>query len=441
MVEPIAFLRARAKFACGDDIYTNLMVVNFTGPGGIEASAYCCNVNIDIDGEPQAYGPADNPRIKPKERLRNGGFRSPEQNQAMKDTYEAAKKTVQDLEQKKADIIAKSKPSDDPAKPTVPPPDPAAMAKLDKEIEKATNAMKKAAIFWYAKERPKYFGEKFWHWYGPFSMTPEDADKAKPFLEPDSAAKLLRRPQLDNVHKPELEDAFGRYPVIQSDFEPGPGYYVGAFPLRANRAFPDWDQRSYLPPDSRDQVPNAAISTKLEGVTSLRLFDQVLGMRLDTGATLTMPFLDHGLEYKVGECSIRAFEGLGGILAADANMSNNDFIVLYLAFAHSATQSTDSMLMRFAAAPNADDFPVMLAFIAQATLDAKARGVAKVAADPVTNFQHWKASQGTRSPGILPAAFTAVDQALSKSGFSPFAQRVLRRHPSLLSGGPWLKPP
>ena len=119
MVEPITFLRAGAKFACGDNIYTNLMVVNFTGPGGIEASAYCCNVNIDIDGEPQAYGPADNPRIKPKERLRNGGFRSPEQNQAMKDTYEAAKKTVQDLEQKKADIIAKSKPSDDPAKPAV----------------------------------------------------------------------------------------------------------------------------------------------------------------------------------------------------------------------------------------------------------------------------------------------------------------------------------
>ena len=88
-------------------------------------------------------------------------------------------------------------------------------------------------------------------------------------------------------------------------------------------------------------------------------------MRLDSGETLTMPFLDHGLEYKVGECSIRAFEGLGGILAADANMSNNDFIVLYLAFAHSATQSTELMLMRFAAAPNADDFPVMLAFIAQ----------------------------------------------------------------------------
>jgi hypothetical protein len=146
MFEPIVPSRAKARFACGDDIYTNLMVVNFTGPGGIEASAYCCNVNIDIDGEPQAYGPADNPRIKPKERLRNGGYRSPEQNQAMKDTYEAAKKTVQDLEQKKADIIAKSKPSDDPAKPAAPL-DPAAMAKLDKEIEKATNAMKKAAIF------------------------------------------------------------------------------------------------------------------------------------------------------------------------------------------------------------------------------------------------------------------------------------------------------
>ena len=250
MVQPITFLRAGAKFACGDNIYTNLMVVNFTGPGGIEASAYYCDLEHRHRRRAAGLWPGRQPGTSSQRKGCGTEGSSTEENQAMKDTYEAAKKTVQDLEQKKADIIAKSKPSDDPAKPAVPL-DPAAMEKLDKEIEKATNAMKKAAIFWYAKERPKYFGEKFWHWYGPFSMTPEDADKAKPFLEPDSAAKLLRRPQLDNVHKPELEDAYGRYPVIQSDFEPGPGYYVGAFPLRVNRAFPDWDQRSYLPPNSR----------------------------------------------------------------------------------------------------------------------------------------------------------------------------------------------
>ena len=157
----------------------------------------------------------------------------------MKKDYEDTKKAFEDLEQKKADVIAKSQPSDDPAKPAPAPPDPAAMEKLDKDIKEAKKAMMKAAIFWDAKEKPKYYLEKFWHWYGPFSMTPEEARNAKPFAEPDSKSKELRKPKLDDQRKPELEDAYGRYPVIQSDFEPGPGYYVGAFPRPVNKVFPD----------------------------------------------------------------------------------------------------------------------------------------------------------------------------------------------------------
>jgi hypothetical protein len=34
-----------------------------------------------------------------------------------------------------------------------------------------------------------------------------------------------------------------------------------------------------------------------------------------------------------------------------------------------------------------------------------------------------------------------VDQALSNAGYSPFAQRLLKRHPNLLGGGPWLTRP
>ncbi len=128
-------------------------------------------------------------------------------------------------------------------------------------------------------------------------------------------------------------------------------------------------------------------------------------------------------------------------MAANVNQSDNNFLVLYLAFAKSAGQTADSMLTRFAAAPNADDFPVMLAFIAQTTLNAKTGGKKVVSGDPVTDFQRWKASQGTRSPGVLPGTFAMVDQALSNAGFSPFTQRTLKRHPSLLGGGPWLKFP
>ena len=100
---------------------------------------------------------------------------------------------------------------------------------------------------------------------------------------------------------------------------------------------------------------------------------------------------------------------------------------------------------KFAAAANADDFPVMLAFVAQATLDAKndrtKSSPREVDGDPVTNFQRWKASQGTRSPGVLPSTFAVVDQALSNAGYSPFTQRLLKRHPNLLGGGPWLTRP
>jgi hypothetical protein len=447
MVEVIVPSRATSakypgqRFGCGDT-YENLLVVNFSGPGGVKASAYCCNMNIDIDGEPQAYAPSDNPRLNPKENLWNGGWLTPAQNQVKKDTYDNAKKAYEELEQKKADLVTKSKPSDDPAKPAPAPPTPAAMKKLDEDIDKAKKAMIKAAVFWDADPRPKYFGEKFWHWYGPVALTPDDAQKRPSFTEPSSKTAPPRRPVLDNQGKPELEDAYGQYPVVQSDFEPGPGYYVAGLPRRTNTAFPDWDQRSYLPPNSTTQVAYAALSVILEDVTKLHLNDVVLGMRLDNGAALTFPFLDHGYEPKVGECSIEAFEGLGGVLAANINKSENNFLVLYLAFAKSVGQTADSMLTRFASAPNADDFPVMLAFIAQATVDAKAAGRKTVRGDPLTDFQRWKASQGTRSPGVLPGTFAAVDQALSNAGFSPFTQRMLKRHPSLLGGpGPWLRGP
>ncbi len=441
MVEAIVPSRAADRFGCGNT-FEKLMAVNFSGPGGVKASAYCCNVNIDIDGEPQAYGPSDNPAVSPKENLWNGGWLNPAQNAAKKKQYEDAKKKFDDLEQKKADILAKAKAPAGPTAPPPAPPDPAAMAALDKEIADAKEAMKKAAVFWNddPAKRPKNFGKVFWYWYGPSSLTPEDARGKRPFKEPDHPTAPPRRPKLDD-QKPELEDVYGAFPIIQSLFEPGPGFYVSGFPARVNTAFPDWDQRAFLPPDSTTQVPNAALSLRLEAVTSLHLNDMVLGIRLDGGATLEFPFLDHGRKPKVGECSVGVFTGLGGHLAADINKSNNNFLVLYLAFAKSAGQTADSMLTRFASAANADDFPVMLAFIAQTTLNAKTGGKKIVSGDPVTDFQRWKASQGTRSPGVLPSTFAIVDQALSSAGFSPFTQRMLKRHPSLLGGGPWLKFP
>ena len=468
MVETITAKRAYSnkykiqRYGSGD-AYTNLLVVNFFGPAGARASAYCCNMNIDMDAEPQAYGPFGDPKITPIEKLSNGGWLDTATNAAKKKAYDDAVKIFDDLGKKKADLIAKSKPSGDPTKPAPAPPDPKAMADLDKEIEKAKQAMKDAAVFWDddPAKRPVNFGKIFWKWYGPLPLSPAEA-RARSFDEKvgeeivngKSVPKIVhRKPVLDDK-KPYLEDVNGRFPVIQSIYEPGTGYYVSAFPQRVNTAFPDWDQRSYLPPNSTAQVPYAALSLVLEDATNvpgrpnlpgLRLNDIVLGMRLDGGQSLTFPFLDHGYKPKVGECSMEAFTALGGQLAANVNASDNRFLVLFLAFPQSAGQSADSMLTKFAAAANADDFPVMLAFVAQATLDAKndrtKSSPREVDGDPVTNFQRWKASQGTRSPGVLPSTFAVVDQALSNAGYSPFTQRLLKRHPNLLGGGPWLTRP
>jgi hypothetical protein len=245
MVETITAKRAYStkyniqRFGSGD-AYTNLLVVNFFGPAGARASAYCCNMNIDMDAEPQAYGPFGDPKITPIEKLSNGGWLDAATN------------------------AAKSKPSGDPTKPAPAPPNPKAMADLDKEIVKAKQAMKDAAVFWDddPAKRPVNFGKIFWQWYGPLPLTPAEA-RARSFDEKvgeeivngKTVPKIVhRKPVLDDK-KPYLEDVNGRFPVIQSIFEPGTGYYVSALPRRVNPAFPDWDQRSYLPPTQRRKCP------------------------------------------------------------------------------------------------------------------------------------------------------------------------------------------
>ena len=174
MVETITAKRAYSnkykiqRFGSGD-AYTNLLVVNFFGPAGARASAYCCNMNIDMDAEPQAYGPFGDPKITPIEKLSNGGWLDTATNAAKKKTYDDAMKKFDDIGKKKTDLIAKSKPSGDPTKPAPAPPDPKVMADLDKEIEKSKQAMKDAAVYWDddPAKRPVNFGKIFWHWYGP----------------------------------------------------------------------------------------------------------------------------------------------------------------------------------------------------------------------------------------------------------------------------------
>src|SRR5262249_39686983 len=58
MTREFTYVAASRKFSCGKQPdYDHLTIVNFEAPGGAKASAWCCNMGIDLDGAPQAYGP------------------------------------------------------------------------------------------------------------------------------------------------------------------------------------------------------------------------------------------------------------------------------------------------------------------------------------------------------------------------------------------------
>jgi hypothetical protein len=442
MAELITYDRA-GHYACGDE-FTNILVVNFRGPGGVRASAYCCQMNIDMDAEPHAYGPPFDTHLVPMEHLSNGGWRDTAQNTALQGQWRGLLNRIDELGKKKADLLkppaaaAAGSGAGSQAAPTAPT-DPKVIEDIDKQIRKVKETLKDK-FFWDEDptKRPVNYGSIFWSWYGPQAMLPSDA-RGLSFTETIRGKTITRRPQLDE--KTYLKDVYGKYPVVQSDYEPGTGYYVSALPQRVNLAYPEWDQRAFLPPDAFAQVPYAALSTVLAGETGLDLNDIVLGVRLDSGKSLTFPFLDRGFTRKVAECSIEAFIALDGeVNWGNINRSTNNWLVLYLAFVRSAGQSADTMLARFASAANADEFPMMLAFIAQATVDARAARSSVVSTDPLSAYERWKRSQATKTPAAAPSTLPMVNQSLTQAGFSPFAQRMGQKHVGALGQG-GLTPP
>jgi hypothetical protein len=441
----ITYKPAKYKYACGKE-YTSVTVVNFSGPDGSKLCAYSCNVNLDLDGEPQAYAPMSKPGLRPKDTLGNAGFR-PDLDSKRKAASEAAKKLIKELEQKITDLNAKTKgvapgpakpapgvakPAPTAAKTT---PDPAVtalreqIAKKKKEIEEFDFELKDPNDN-PAKTNPKNYGKIFWKWYGVASLTPAQA-KAAVYRERIMPGLWLdRHPVLDQTGV--YEDVFGRFPVVQSLFEPGPQYFVSALPRRMNERFPEWDQRAFLPFQSFEPGPFGALSVPLAGETGLGRGDLVFAVRLDTGDFLSFPFRDMGKGLKVAECSFGVFMGLGGDYHPEMERAAkypNNFLVLYLAFPGGKAPS--ATLAQFATASNASDFPVMLSFIAQMTMDAKAKGRSKdgnfdVTGDPLKAFEKWKKSASTDNP----APYDVVVKGLSNAGAAEFAQREIRKHGS-----------
>ena len=452
MADAFTYKAAAHKFACGND-YTDLTVVNFEGPDGAKASAYSCNMNIDLDGEPQAYAPLGKPKLRPKDNLGNAGWKSEAQNNVLKGQYEAGKLALADLEKKREQLLAAkvapatAKPGPVPAPaaaksglhPAAKPPVDPAVAALDKQIAAkkkhlhATSFENIDANGNYSAKNPKNFGRIFWKWYGVTALTPDQA-KSLSYLELEAPTLTVRKPVLDTSAI--YEDVFGRFPVVQSVFEPGTDYFVTPLPRAANTHYPYWDQRYFLPHDSDAQTAFGALAVPLGNQTGLRLNDTVFAVRLDTADTLSFPFRDTGFGYKVAECSFAAYGGLGGDYRPEKNGAAkfpNDFLLLYLAFP--SKQTPRSVLAKFATASNASDFPVLLSFIAQATVDAKAKKSHKVTGDPIKAFEAWRKSPGAPKPQY----FDVVADSLRTAG-SDFIERMMRAH-ATASPGPYLRPP
>jgi hypothetical protein len=498
MANEFTYKAAAHQYGCGEEWF-NLTVVRFFGPEGARACAYCCTMNIDIDGNPQAYGPLSTPNVTPIEFLENGGFMRPDQNAAVKRTWDAqgeqalndykdllqqkadldpnkveqkkkdldkkipdAEKALKDLKQKQA---APDPKTDDKGKKTVDQQVASAekllndlkqqLADLDpKKLKEKRDALdtkidaakwrialpakkgglnnpyvfkdlKHGILLGPTDPKPKYLNEKFWHWYGCASLTPDDAkrtvwtvpgtgERLKPKLyHPDPAIKAYD----PLINYDWYEDVNGTFPVVQVPPQPGPRYFVSVLSHRINTKFPLWDQRAFLPASMTTSQPYGALSTWLAGDANLALDDRVFALRLDSADSLTFPFLDTGFEKKVAECSLETFLQLGGTGSPRPGggppVFDNSFFVLYLAFPSSTGQSPSGVLSKFGKADNALDFPIILSFIAQATLDLGRPG--RVSKNPLEEYKQWK--RRPENQQIPPAAFNVIDVTLRDNGF------------------------
>jgi hypothetical protein len=410
MAEPFTYKTCPARFHCGSE-NSQVQLINLTGPNNSKATAYSCSMNVDVDGEPQAYGPPDK-RPAPRDSLQDGGWLAPTKNAEKRAAYdEKFPAALQRLNDLTTQLHAKN-----------PAPDHAAKVALEKEIHDLKKELHKLNPYYAEKPTPVNSGKVFWKWYGVYAMT---EDEARRETHDDKIRGIPpRHPELHV--QPELVDVYGKYPVVQSTFEPGPGYYVSpisaGFSAGSEQKFPKWDQRYYLPADavsSNDpvQAPYGALSSGLTNVAGVHMRDQVFAINRDSGESLTFPFMDGAYGNKVGECSLSAFLKLGGkevFLRRHGKKTteidrrhwdNSKFELLYLAFPRS--QSPRQALKNFASASNADEFPILLSFLAST------RG----SGDAVSAFKGWQESKPALKPN--PLHFDTIARALRTGGFGP----------------------
>lgn len=426
MANEFTYKEAAHKYRVGTDL-TNLTAVLFYSPAReLLACAYCCYMNIDVDGDPQAYGPLNTPGIQPYDSLQDAGWRPPDDpspkhpgNAQRKAAYEAAKKTLEELKKKKAELDPKTSDAD--------------KKDLDKKIAATQDTINSINPY---PSTAKNYEKVFWDWYGLQSMTPYQArhtpqwvdhgpDPKQPpkkpkLYHPDTDIKGVDHP----IQYEMYEDVYGKFPVVQVAPEPGPGYFVSQIaPIpgrgRVNSRFEEWDQRCTLEANATAIQAYGALSKTLASDASLSVGDTLLAIRLDNGDSAAFPFLDSGKGNAVAECSSTAYirlggtfkVGLGGMLYK-ADDPGPHF--LYLAFPRGRTPA--AVLHQISTYDNSEEFTAILSYIAKATASVR---YGQVNQDPVWNYNQWKRTPENRRHlnTELNDFGDVIDVALRDNGF------------------------
>jgi hypothetical protein len=264
-------------------------------------------------------------------------------------------------------------------------------------------------------DKPVNLGKIFWHWYGLQSMTPGKAN-ATPIHPRTKTTPILYHPSFMKnpgpIHYEMYEDVYGRFPVVQHGDEPGPGYFVSILAVTVNALFPDWDQRSTIPPSARDVQPYGAVGAQLNREAKVNKRDTVLAIGCDNGMSLAFPFLDWGNGDAVAECSWTAFTALGGTFGRRAGgqlYKSSEPRFLYLAFPNAQTPS--AVLSQIGGFDNGNEFTTILAFLVQATLK-------RSSSNPVQDYEFRKKHPELNQDPTITNLATVIDMNLRTNGFT-----------------------
>ena len=356
---------------------------------------------------------------------------------ALDNRIAAADKTLNDLKQQRAALepaeVEKAKKDLDENK------IPAAKKKvfdLNKyEFKEAyTGEYKKMKELWQPTDanKPTNLGTIFWNWYGLQHMTVDGANSNAGFIDPETNTNkkpviyhLNFKQTPSPINYEQYEDVYGAFPVVQVASEPGPGYFVSQIaPIpvkvhtRVNMRFPEWDQRSTLLSKDAPIQAYGALSGKIKGQANLNVGDQLLAIRLDTGQSVTFPFLDSGNWDAIGECSSTAYTSLGGTFArVGSGLYKNDSPepkFLFLAFPNG--RSPSSVLSQISKFDNAEEFPVILSYVSLVVAGVKSGSVTR---NPLMDYEQWKKLRGERrfNPDVNDYA-ALIDLPLRDNGYS-----------------------